>query len=91
MAPIAALLTSMVPLARSQVHFLPVPWSEKDPVMRTSFLAFGLRLVFTSAGDDFLANDLREIVHRVLQPEVANREVANRDEETKSGADKRDY
>ncbi len=55
----------------------------------TPFITSGL---FADAGDDFLANGLREIVHRVLQPEVANREVANRevanrDEETKSAAD----
>jgi AcrR family transcriptional regulator len=50
----------------------------------TPFITSGL---FSDAGDDFLANGLREIVHRVLQPEAANREVANRDEETKPGAD----
>ncbi len=65
----------------------------------TPFITSGL---FSDAGDDFLANGLREIVHRVLQPEAANREMANRevanrgltnrgvanhDEETKAGAD----
>ncbi len=59
----------------------------------TPFLTSGL---FSDAGDDFLANGLREIVHRVLQPEaanreVANRELANRDEETSSAADKPDH
>jgi len=69
----------------------------------TPFIASGL---VSDAGDDFLANGLREIVHRVLEPEaakrevanrdvanreVANREVANRDEETKSAADKRNH
>jgi hypothetical protein len=49
----------------------------------TPFITSGL---FSDAGDDFLANGLREIVHRVLQPEAAKRDGG-----TKSAADKRDH
>ncbi len=59
----------------------------------TPFITSGL---FSDAGDDFLANGLREIVHRVLQPEVAKRDAesragaAKREAESKAGAAKRE-
>ena len=57
----------------------------------TPFITSGL---FSDAGDDFLANGLREIVHRVLQPEAAKREAESQaavhklEEESEAGAGK---
>jgi AcrR family transcriptional regulator len=48
----------------------------------TPFMTVGL---FSDAGDDFMPNGLREIVHRVLQPEVAKRA-----EKTDAAATKRE-
>ena len=59
----------------------------------TPFITSGL---FSDAGDDFLANGLREIVHRVLQPEAAKREAETDaageklEAESKAGAAKRE-
>ena len=38
--------------------------------------------LFSDAGDDFMPNGLRDIVHRVLQPEAAKLEADKLDEET---------
>ena len=59
----------------------------------TPFITSGL---FSDAGDDFLANGLREIVHRVLQPEAAKRKAETDaageklEAESKAGAAKRE-
>jgi hypothetical protein len=48
----------------------------------TPFITSGL---FSNKGDDFLPAGLREIVHRVLEPEAAEREA-----ETEAAANKRE-
>jgi AcrR family transcriptional regulator len=59
----------------------------------TPFMAGGM---FPDADEDFLLNGLREIVHRVLQPEVAKRDaediagVAKRETESLAGVAKRE-
>jgi hypothetical protein len=59
----------------------------------TPFITSGL---FANKGEEFLPTGLREIVHRVLQPEAAKREAesqaaeAKHQTESRAGAAKRD-